>query len=246
MQLSYNKGLWQSLLWWLPVATLALLLKQHYSSATAVELEWMLQPLSDLLSIITGNEFHRDINGEWVSVTADVRLVKSCAGVNFMLMSLLAFAWSFRPDPTERPQILSLAVGYPLLLAAICIAAWSIALFANTLRILLAMYLQADGSVIHTIGIDAGTVHRFIGLAVYLPLLTLQMMPGKRVSKQQILFVPVCLYAALMVLVPLMTGNALRNPALFLEHVVQLSAAIVIFQIGLRLPKHIYSKMETK
>lgn len=246
MRLLYNKSLWQSLLWWLPVVTMALLLKQHYSSATAIELEWILQPLSDLLTVITGNEFHRDTNGEWVSISADVRLVKSCAGVNFMLMSLLAFAWSFRPDTKEQLQTISWTVGYPLLLAAVCVAAFSMTLFANTLRILLAMYLQADGSVIDSIGIDAGTVHRFIGLAVYLPLLTLQMMSDRRVSRQQILFVPIFLYAALMVLVPLITGNALRNPALFLEHVVQLSAAIIIFQVGLRLPKHIYSKMETK
>ena len=235
MRLPFNTGYWQSLLWWLPVTTLALLLKQHYSIANVVELEWILQPLSDLLSLVTGNEFHRDTNGEWVSIAADVRLVKSCAGVNFMLMSLLAFAWSFRPDPKEKPQFLSLVGGYPVLLTAVCIAAWSMTLLANTLRILLAMYLQSDDSVLHVLGIDVSSVHRLIGLAVYLPLLTLQMMPGKRVSKRQIMLVPVLLYAVLMVLIPLLTGNALRNPALFLEHTMQLSAGVAVTQVGLYL-----------
>ncbi len=235
MQLLFNHGRWQSLLWWLPVITLTLLLKQHYSIASAAELEWMLQPLADVLSLVTSNEFHRDTNGEWVSIAADVRLVKSCAGVNFMLMSLFAFAWSFRPDPKEKPQLLSLIGGYPVLLAAVCVAAWSMALLANTLRILLAMYLQSDDSIIHGIGIDEGTVHRFIGLAVYLPLLTLQMMPGNRVSKRQMVLVPVLLYAVLMILIPLLTGNALRNPALFLEHAIQLSVGIAITQVGLYL-----------
>jgi exosortase K len=235
MALRIDRNFRQSLFWWLPIFTLALLLKQHYSSADTLELEWILQPLSDLLSLITGNEFHRDTNGDWVSITADVRLVKSCAGINFMLMSLLAFAWTFRPDREEQPQPFVWIGGYTMLLAAICVAAWIMALLANTLRILLAMQLQTEDSVIHALGIDGNRIHRLIGLAVYLPLLTLQLTLGKRVSTGQILCIPVFLYAGLMVLVPLLTGNALRNPALFLEHVSQLVVGVAVTQTGLHL-----------
>jgi exosortase K len=235
MRLPLNRDIWQLPLWWLPVFTLALLLKQHYSIAHVSELEWMLRPLSDLLALITGYEFHRDINGEWFSITADVRLVKSCAGINFMLMSLLAFAWSFRPDRKEKLPIPSLVGGYPLLLGAICVAAWGMALFANTLRILLAMHLQSNDSIIEAIGIDASTLHRFIGLAVYLPLLTLQMLPGNRISRRQVMYIPALLYAVLMILIPLLTGNALRNPTLFIEHVLQLGVGIAITLVGLHL-----------
>jgi exosortase K len=225
-----DKSYWQSLLWWLPVFTLAFLLKQHYSNADAAELGWILQPLSDLLSLLTGSEFHRQANGEWLSITADVRLVKSCAGINFMLMSLLAFAWTFRPDRKEQLLSFSWVGGHLALLGAICIAAWATTLLANTLRILLAMSLPTDGSIIQALGIDGEEMHRLIGLAVYLPLLTLQMLPGRRLSRWQIISIPVVLYTALMVVVPLLTGNALRNPALFIEHVTQLAVAIAIIQ----------------
>ncbi len=230
MRLRFDKSFWQSLLWWLPVFTLALLLKHHYSVADTAQLEWVLQPLSDLLSLITGYDFHREENGEWVSILADVRLVKSCAGINFMLMSLLAYAWVFRPDRRETPQTSAWFGGHLALLAAVCVAAWITTLFANSLRILLAMYLQTDNSIVQATGIAEGDIHRFIGLAIYLPLLSLQMLPGRRISKRQMLYIPGLLYAALMVLVPLLTGNALRNPELFVDHVLQMVVAIVLIQ----------------
>ncbi len=230
MRLRFDTEFWQSLLWWLPVFALALLLKHHYSVADTAGLEWMLQPLSDLLAVITGHEFHREMNGEWVSIPADVRLVKTCAGINFMLMSLLAYAWVFRPDRREKPQTAAWFGGHLVLLTAICVAAWITALFANSLRILLAMYLQTDHSILQAAGIAENDIHRFIGLVVYLPLLSLQMLPGRRIGKWQLLFIPGLLYAALMVLVPLLTGNALRNPALFTDHVLQLVVAIALIQ----------------
>jgi exosortase K len=228
-------GTRQSLLWWLPAFVLALLLKRHYSVAHVAELEWMLQPLADLLSLTTGHEFHRQPNGEWVSAGADVRLVKTCAGINFMLMSLLTFAWTFRPDRKEASQSYAWIGGHLVMLAAICVAAWTTTLLANSLRILLAMYLQTDDSILHATGIGANETHRFIGLAVYLPLLSLQMLLSKRASRRQIICIPVILYAGLMILVPLLTGNALRNPALFLEHASQLAVGMVLIQSGLHL-----------
>lgn len=235
MGLHNNMGIRQSLLWWLPAFALALLLKHHYSVAHVAQLEWMLQPLADLLSLITGHEFHREPNGEWVSVSADVRLVKSCAGINFMLMSLLAFAWTFRPDRKEAYQSYAWIGGHLLMFAAICVAAWTTTLLANSLRILLAMYLQTNDSILHATGISENEIHRFIGLAVYLPLLSLHMLPGKRASRRQSVCIPVILYVGLMVLIPLLTGNALRNPTLFLEHASQLAVGIILIQGGLHL-----------
>jgi exosortase K len=231
MQPRVNKGgYWQSLFWWLPVFMLALILKHHYSIADAEELSWMLQPLSDLLSLITGHQFQREANGEWLSISADVRLVKSCAGINFMLMSLLAYAWTFRPDPNERQQTPAWIGGHLALLGGIGVAAWVTTLIANSLRILLAMALQTDDSILSTLGMEESMVHRFLGLLVYLPLLTLQMLPVKRIGRRQILYIPVVLYGLLMVLVPLLTGNAMRDPGLFLEHVFQLLIGIVLIQ----------------
>jgi exosortase K len=226
-----GQSLRQSLIWWLPVFTLAFLLKLHYSSASAAELGWILQPLSDVLSLVTGHEFHRDTSGEWVSLSADVRLVKSCAGINFMLMSLVTFAWTFRPDPKEASGFIPRMAGHLALLASVSVAAWSMGLVANSLRILVAMSLQTEDSLLLSLGLDDSQIHRFIGLAVYLPLLTLQMLPVQRISRRQRLIIPALLYGALMVVVPLLTGNALRNPALFLEHLTQLTIGIAVIQL---------------
>ena len=221
---------WQSLLWWLPMLTMALLLKQHYSVADTAGLQWMLQPLADLLSLISGHDFQRSVNGEWYSASADVSLVKACAGINFMLMSLLAYAWVFRPDRNEQPQTVLWSITQLLLLVAVFIAAWATTLFANTLRIWLAMYLQADDSILAGLGIDGRQLHRFIGIAVYLLILSIQMLPSRRIARWQKAAIPILLYLLLMVLVPLLTGNALHQPMFFIEHVAQLLLGLVVVQ----------------
>jgi exosortase K len=204
------------------------LLKYHYSIATPADLEWMFRPLSDLLTLLTGHEFQRDANAEWFSVSADARLVKGCAGINFMLMSLLTYAWVFRPDHDEESGFLTWLSGQVLLLAAVIVAAWATTLLANTVRIAVAIKLQCHDDVLEGLGLNGGDVHRLIGVMIYLPLLMLQMLPGKRVSHRQILMLPVLMYLLLMVVVPLLTGNALRNPGLFVDHLWQLSAGMAV------------------
>jgi exosortase K len=232
MQLRFDQHMWQSLFWWLPIIIAAFLLKQHYSVTDTAGLQWMLQPLADMLSLITGHNFQRAANGEWFSISANVSLVKACAGINFMLMSLFAYAWMFRPDRNEEPQTLLWSLTQLLLLAAVFIAAWATTLFANTLRIWLAMSLQGDDSILHASGIEDRQLHRFIGIAVYLLILSLQMLPSKRIVKWQKVLIPVLLYILLMVLVPLLTGNALHQPTFFFEHVSQLLLTVMVIQAG--------------
>lgn len=160
---------WQFLLWWLAVLALAVQLKHHYSIATAAELEWMLRPLSQLLEWFTGHEFHRDGRYEWVSETADVRLVKGCAGINFMLMSFMAYAWIARPERCLRVDLLPWIAGRFLLLCATVVAAWATGLFANSLRIMAAMSVDSRGWELDAIGIGAADLHRLIGMGIYLP-----------------------------------------------------------------------------
>lgn len=230
MYLRFDQYLWRSLLWWLPLTTAALLLKYHYSVASTGELQWMMQPLADLLNLITGHDFQRSADGEWFSISADVQLVKACAGINFMLMSLLAYAWMFRPDHNEVPQTRLWSITQVVLMAAVFIAAWATTLLANTLRIWLAMYLQADDSLLQASGIEGKQIHRFIGIAVYLLILSLQMLPSKRMAHWQKVLIPVVLYILLMVIVPLLTGNALHQPTLYFEHVAQLLLSVMVIQ----------------
>ena len=229
MRLKIDQHLWRSLLWWLPLITAAYLLKAHYSTATTGELQWMMHPLADLLSLITGHDFQRDSAGEWFSPGANVRLVKACAGINFMLMSLLTYAWVFRPDRNEVPQTRLWYISQMTLQMAVLVAAWATTLMANTLRIWLAMLLQADDSMLQATGLDGGQLHRMIGMVVYLVILTLQMLPSKRITQWQKILLPVTLYLLVLVLVPLFTGNAWNQPKVFLEHVIHLLLSLTLF-----------------
>ena len=222
MQRLRNIPDWRMSAWWLAVLSVALVIKHHYSIATTADLEWMLRPLSLLLEWASGHAFYRDRLHEWVSVSADVRLVKACAGINFMLMSLLAWAWVFRPVPSNSAGAQSRIVGQVLLLTAILVAAWSTSLLANSLRILAAMSLPDLG---------AG-MHRIIGMMIYLPLLSLQLLLGDGRNWKIALAAPALLYFLLMVMVPILTGNAFRDPALFIEHLLYLSAMAALM-VGL-------------
>jgi exosortase K len=219
---------WQILLWWLAVLAVVVLLKRHYSIATAADLEWMLRPLSQLLEWFSGYHFYRDSNYEWVSESADVRLVKACAGINFMLMSLMGYAWIFRPRPRSDIDPLSWIVKRMLLLCAAITAAWTTCLLANSLRILVAMTVNTSAWGLDVIGIDAAQLHRLIGMGIYVPLLSVQMVLGNRSDRRDALAGPALLYLMMMVVVPLLTGNALVHPALFVEHLGYVSVMIAV------------------
>lgn len=191
----------------------------------------MLQPLCEVIERVTGYEFQQDSNGEWFSHEADVHLVNSCAGINFMLMSLLAYAWVFRPDTGENQSGYYWLAGHLILLATILSAAWTTALLANALRILAAMALQTDDSITSSLGLADSEVHRYIGLAVYLPILSLQLVADqKRTTRHQLILIPALLYVFTMVAIPLATGNAMEKPDLFLTHVIQLGAGVALIQ----------------
>jgi exosortase K len=211
-----NAWHWQTVSWWLVVLAVVVALKHHYSIATAADLEWMFRPLSRLLEGFSGHAFHRDSNGEWVSVGADVRLVKACAGINFMIMSFMAYAWVIRPDRRTDSDLLPWIAGRILLLCAAFIAAWATCLLANSLRIIVAMTVDSHGA----------ELHKLIGMVIYVPLLSLQLTLGRHSNKRDALAGPVLMYLLLMVVVPLLTGNAFQNPTLFLEHLLHISMMI--------------------
>jgi len=209
---------WQTLLWVLVALSVVVLLKHHYSIATAADLDWMLRPLSLLLEWSSGHAFHKDSNHEWVSENADVRLVKACAGINFMIMSFMAYAWILRPDQRKDTGLLSRLAGGMLLLCAAVIAAWTTSLLANSLRISVAMAVSSHNA----------ELHRLIGMLIYVPLLSFQLALGNRSGARDILAGPVLMYVLLMVVVPLLTGNAFQHPALFVEHLLYVSAMTAV------------------
>ena len=218
MQIQRRTWDWQTLSWWLVVLAVVVLLKHHYSIATTADLDWMFRRLSKLLEWFSGHNFYRDSNYEWVSESADVRLVKACAGINFMLMSFMAYTWTLRPDRRADTFPWSWVAGRIVLLCAAIVAAWTTCLLANSLRIIVAMAVNAHGA----------ELHRLIGMLIYVPLLSLQLTLGDRSDNRDALTGPALVYLLLMVLVPLLTGNALQNPALFVEHLLYVSMLIAV------------------
>lgn len=243
---------WQSL-WWITVTAFTVLLKHHYSIATAADLEWIFQPLAILLELFTGHIFQQDNYSEWVSYNANIRLVKACAGINFMIMSFLVYAWVFRPDSKENTGCLTQFIGQFLLISAAIIAAWATCLLANSLRIIIAMEAADQHWEIAIMGIDSKQLHRLIGMFIYIPLLSLQMTlchcsisravyPAiKELHHNRLFYVPLFLYFIITVFVPIVTGNAFYKPDQFMEHVLHLLGVTLLFAIILKLKRYLLS-----
>jgi exosortase K len=208
--------------WWIAVAAVAWLLKWHYSTADAAGVNWMLQPLAFLLQSLTGQAFVAIDNGEWVSEDAQVALVKGCAGINFMIMSFLGWCWLVRPRRTDR-QTAAVLIEWPALIAAAFALAWAAALVVNTLRILLVLELQSW----LTTSMDGEQAHRLLGLLIYLPALSLQMIIAGHRQAGAAFRVGLSIYAGLMLVTPLLTGHASLNSAQYREHVLMVGAVSI-------------------
>jgi len=139
---------------WLVILVMVLTLKQFYSAAQAAQLQWMLYPLVLMLELLSDMSFQLMPDYAWIDAAHQVGIVKGCAGINFLIISLLAYLW------LRRDQALS----FRMLLRAF-LAAWLSALCANALRVLLSVYGQSG--LAEMAGISDEDSHRAIGIVVY-------------------------------------------------------------------------------
>lgn len=190
--------------WWVATGLLAGALKQHYSTAGAAELGWILRPVAILLEVATGHRFAVSAAGEWYSDAAGIVLAKGCAGINFMIMSFLGWCWLMRPPRTARVAGSTLPE-WSLLFAMALLLAWAGAVLVNTLRILVAM--AVGPTLAATLGADQA--HRLLGLAIFLPALWAQLALGERRNPGPATLVAITIYVGLMLVTPLLTGRAL-------------------------------------
>ena len=199
----------------------AVALKWQFSAAATSDLEWMLRPLALLLHAVAGWSFLRDAAGNWESPAAGLVLIKACAGINFMVLSFLGWCWLWRPHgvPARAQQS---PRRWPLLGAALA-CAWLAALVVNALRILVIARWQPALEQ----WLAPGNAHRMLGLLVYLPALSLQWLLAERRHPARALLIAAGLYAGLMVIVPLLTGNAALQPARFATHAAYFVGALL-------------------
>jgi len=187
-------------------------LKRHYATAEVGELAWTLKPVASLSALVSGTTFEWEPGSGYLSRERLFVIAKPCAGVNFMLAAfgmvgflLSARALSWRAAAMLTAQ--SLAVGY------------AAAVLANTLRIVVALWLAAHP--IATGWLTAPRIHRLEGVVVYFGVLVAlhivvqhmdTMMAGFRRVR-----VPLVSYYVVTVLLPLANGSGNTSRA-FLEH----------------------------
>jgi exosortase K len=136
-----------------------LLLKRHYSLATAAQLNWILWPTAKLVSWFTSARLVLEIGVGYADFGKGIIVAPACAGVNFMIMAfgLTAF-YGLRQMRRLPSQLAWLTVAL--------VVAYGLTLVVNTIRIALSMTLyNAD---IYTDWLTPARVHRLAGVVLYL------------------------------------------------------------------------------
>jgi exosortase K len=192
----------QPMLWGL---ALAIALKQFYSVADASQLQWMLWPLARLLEGCSALSFQPLPAGLWLDAAHGISLVKACAGVNFLIISLLGYVWRWRR--AARPWAV-----LPKSLAA----AWLTALLANALRILGSVY--GGEAWLAGCGLSPAASHRLIGIAVYFPCLWAQLAGFRWQELRRAAAAAAFWYCAVALLLPLARAWALGLGGIGWEH----------------------------
>ena len=149
-----------------------LLLKCHYSMATATQLDWILRPTAILVSWFTSADLVPEIGVGHVDFVKGIIVAPGCAGVNFMIIAFGLTAFYGLHHIRRLPSQLA---WLPLALAA----AYGLTLMVNTMRIALSMTLY-DANI-YTAWLTAARVHRLTGVGLYFSALWLYFLGLRRV-----------------------------------------------------------------
>jgi len=135
-----------------------LLLKCHYSLATATQLDWILRPTAKLVSWFTSAHLVPEIGVGHVDFVKGIIVAPGCAGVNFMIIAFGLTAFYGLHHIRRLPSQLA---WLPLALAA----AYGLTLMVNAIRIALSMTLY-DANI-YTGWLTVARVHRLTGVGLY-------------------------------------------------------------------------------
>ncbi|MGR9044247.1 MAG: exosortase K [Gammaproteobacteria bacterium] len=207
------------IMYWGLTAASVIALKQFYSTASAVQLQWQLRPLVFLLELFSDLHFEPTATGEWLDSSRRISIVKSCAGVNFLIISLLGHLVQ-RHEDSKRLRLLIEAPA----------VAWLTALTANTLRVLLSVYGEHRLSILT--GLAEADCHRAIGIGVYFLCLWGQLAcHSKRGFGRSAVSALVC-YLSITLAIPLLRTGLMGLEPIHLQHVASLTgipvAAVVL------------------
>jgi exosortase K len=197
-----RKTIWSAQL--LVVLLCALALKFYYSTATADELRWILAPTTVLVELLSGKSFQFESLTGYMSSDHSFVIAAPCAGVNFLITSfvMIGFTRLWR----NRFQ----GVSWHFIPVAAGIAYGS-TLIANTTRIWIALHPMKVS------WLTANQVHRLEGIVVYFGFLLLLFMLIERSDSMKRFLVPLVIYYAITLGIPLANGSWQQGCA-FWEH----------------------------
>lgn len=210
----------------------AALLKLHYSQATPEALRWVLAPTASLTALFLQRDFAFRAGEGYLSRELSILISPACAGVNFMIVALVSLALGFRrPLATWRGRARWLGQWLALAYAATIVV--------NVLRIALSVALGHWAA--RSLGLTFQSVHRLLGIGVYLAGLTVTCLTvrywlasrplrqGLRdgvPSRRGVVLVALGCYAAVTLLVPLLRGAG-ANPD-YWAHAAPVSLLVVV------------------
>lgn len=152
-------------------------LKLHYSNADAEALAWILAPTAWLVEMLVGAPFVAERGVGYVNTGLRFAVAPSCAGVNFMIIAICAATIGF----VGRRQTV---LGKLVFVLACVPAAYVATLGVNTLRIVIALFLQRHS--IQAGGLSPGQIHHAAGVLVYFTCLCLLYVVGERVLTRRL------------------------------------------------------------
>ena len=141
------------------VLVLAYGLKRHYSTATPLELRWVLAPTTTLVECITREPFSLEPGAGYVSTKLHTTIAPACAGVNHLIIAFVTLALGFLRDlqaPTRKCAWIATSGA----------AAYLATLVVNATRIAAGIGLHESG--IGAAWVSPAALHRAEGVVVYL------------------------------------------------------------------------------
>ena len=217
------------------VLAFAFAVKLFYSTSSVNDLRWILAPTTWVVELITGEHFWFESYAGYMNADRSFLIADSCSGMNFLITAFLMLG------VMRLRKGLSVNVSWSFIPAIIAVAYFT-TIFANTVRIIVAMRLHRMSP--EMIWVNPEQLHRLEGIFIYFGFLMFLFSfaqdlddADKHIHKRGGLLrqslIPLSLYWFVTLGIPILNG-AYRNGAGFLEHAlfVLLTPAILILPLA--------------
>ena len=145
-------------IFYVAAAGMAAAMKIFYITAGTGQLQFMLKPVSQIVSLFYNTDFFFDSSLGYVGHQLGIAISKSCSGVNYMIIVFLVLVFSYiHYFKTVKSKIIYFAAAFP--------AAYLITILANTSRIILSIKVLDMGWLYHPFGEEA--VHLATGIVTF-------------------------------------------------------------------------------